>query len=60
MGDIVISLYLTTKADKIGRKKTLIIGAILKIITGIFYAYSSSLIVLVVMGIVGVISVTGT
>lgn len=60
LGDIIISLYLTTKADKIGRKKTLIIGAILKVITGIFYAYSSSLIVLVVMGIVGVISVTGT
>jgi len=60
LGDIIISLYLTTKADKIGRKKTLIIGAILKVITGIFYAYSSSLIVLVIMGIIGVISVTGT
>lgn len=60
VGDIVISLILTTKADKIGRKNTLIIGAILKIITGIFYAYSSNLFVLVFTGIIGVISVTGT
>ena len=60
VGDIVVSLMLTTKADKFGRKNTLIIGAILKLITGIFYAYSANLIVLIIMGIVGVISVTGT
>lgn len=60
VGDIVVSLILTTKADIIGRKNTLIIGAILKLITGIFYAYSENLIVLIIMGIVGVISVTGT
>jgi MFS family permease len=60
VGDIVISLILTTKADLFGRKNTLMIGAILKLITGIFYAYSSSLWVLVVTGIIGVISVTGT
>lgn len=60
VGDIVVSLILTTKADKFGRKNTLIIGAILKLITGIFYAYSANLIVLIIMGIVGVISVTGT
>lgn len=29
-------------------------------ITGVFYAYSSNLIVLIVTGIIGVISVTGT
>ena len=60
MGDIVISLILTTKADKFGRKNTLIIGAILKVITGIIYAYSSNLMALVIAGIIGVISVTGT
>lgn len=36
------------------------IGSLLKLFTGIFYAYSSSLILLVVTGIIGVISVTGT
>lgn len=40
LGDIIISFLLTRSADKFGRKNTLIIGAILKIVTGIMYAYS--------------------
>lgn len=60
LGDIIISLLLTTKADRIGRKNTLMAGAFLKIITGIMYAYSESLLVLVVTGIFGVISVSGS
>lgn len=59
-GDIIISLILTTKADVFGRKKTLMIGALLKLLTGLFYAYSSNLWILVITGIIGVISVTGT
>lgn len=58
-GDIGISLILTTKADVFGRKKTLMIGSILVMITGIAYANFNSLSVLIVSGIVGVISVTG-
>jgi MFS family permease len=60
LGDIVVSLILTTKADKFGRKNTLIIGALLKVITGILYAYYADLTVLIIAGIIGVISVTGT
>ena len=37
-GDIFVSLFLTTKADKIGRINTLMLGALLKLLTGIFYA----------------------
>jgi MFS family permease len=40
LGDIIISILLTTKADRFGRKNTLMIGAFLKILTGIMYAYS--------------------
>ncbi len=29
VGDIVVSLYLTTRADRIGRRRMLIVGAIL-------------------------------
>jgi hypothetical protein len=60
MGDIIVSLFLTTRADIFGRKNTLMIGALLKVFTGIFYAHSSSLLILVVTGVIGVISVTGT
>ena len=58
-GDIVISLFLTTRADRIGRVNTLMLGALLKIVTGLVYAEAESVMVLVVAGIFGVISVTG-
>ena len=58
-GDIMISLFLTTRADKIGRVNTLMLGALLKLITGIVYAESSNIIILTISGIFGVISVTG-
>jgi MFS family permease len=59
-GDIVISLYLTTRADKIGRRKTLIIGAMLKIFTGLCYALSDNFILLAISGVLGVISASGS
>jgi hypothetical protein len=36
------------------------LGALLKLLTGLFYAYSSNIYILVITGIFGVISVTGT
>lgn len=59
IGDIIISIYLTTQADRLGRKKTLIVGAMLKIFTGLFYAYSNNFWILALSGALGVISVTG-
>jgi len=41
-GDIFISLYLTTRADKIGRILTLMLGSLLKLITGLVYAESQN------------------
>ena len=58
-GDIFISLFLTTRADKLGRVNTLMIGSLLKLITGLVYAESSNVIILTIAGIFGVISVTG-
>ena len=58
-GDIVISLILTTRADKIGRKKTLILGAFLKFFAGIVYAVSDNYIMLIISGALGVLTVSG-
>jgi hypothetical protein len=58
-GDIMISLFLTTRADKFGRINTLMLGALLKLITGLVYAEAESPFILLIMGIFGVISVTG-
>ncbi len=58
-GDVLISLYLTTRADRIGRINTLMLGALLKLITGIVYAESNNIFLLTISGIFGVISVSG-
>ncbi len=58
-GDIIISLILTTRADRIGRVNTLMFGSFLKLLTGMFYADASNITILTISGIFGVISVTG-
>ncbi len=59
VGDTVVSLYLTTRADRIGRRRMLIIGAILMAAAGLTFAYTRSLVFLVVAGTIGVISPSG-
>lgn len=41
LGDAVVSLLLTTRADRIGRRKTLLIGAALMFVAGIMFALFS-------------------
>src|SRR5262244_383896 len=58
-GDVVVSLYLTTRADRIGRRRMLTIGAILMAAAGLAFALTSNLFFLVVAGTIGVISPSG-
>ncbi|CAM6002283.1 unnamed protein product [Sphagnum balticum] len=58
-GDIFFSLVLTTQADRFGRINTLMIGSLIKFITGLIYAESGNLVILTISGILGVISVSG-
>src|SRR5262245_35008942 len=59
LGDTVVSLLLTTRADRIGRKRMLIGGALLMVGAGVAFAFSSQLWLLVVAGTIGVISPSG-
>ena len=59
LGDTVVSLYLTTRADRIGRRRMLIIGAILMAAAGLAFACTSNLLFLIVAGTIGVISPSG-
>jgi MFS family permease len=59
VGDIVISLWLTTHADRIGRRLVLIVGSLLVVVAGAVFAATDWLPLLIVTGIVGVISPTG-
>lgn len=59
VGDAGISLLLTTTADRYGRKKTLIIGAILMMVAGVVFILTSNPLLLIIAAIVGVISPSG-
>jgi MFS family permease len=59
IGDVFISLYLTTRADRVGRRRMLIAGALLMIAAGIAFASTNNLIFLIIAGIIGVISPSG-
>jgi MFS family permease len=58
-GDTVISLYLTTRADRFGRRRMLIVGAILMAAAGLAFASTSNLLLLILAGTIGVISPSG-
>jgi MFS family permease len=59
VGDTVISLYLTTRADRIGRRRMLIVGALLMAAAGLAFACTSNLVLLIIAGTIGVISPSG-
>jgi len=58
-GDTVVSLYLTTRADRIGRRRMLIIGAALMTAAGLSFAYTRNFVFLILAGTIGVISPSG-
>jgi MFS family permease len=59
IGDTIISLYITTRADRTGRKRMLIAGAGLMLFAGIMFALTSNFAVLLIAAIIGVISPSG-
>ena len=59
VGDTAISLFLTTRADRAGRRLTLIVGALLMTFAGIVFAFTGSFLLLLIAGIIGVISPSG-
>src|SRR6516164_1482474 len=59
VGDTLISLYLTTRADRIGRRRILILGALLMASAGVTFALTSNFLFLIIAGTIGVISPSG-
>src|SRR4029078_7294657 len=59
LGDTVVSLYLTTRADRLGRGRMLLAGAGLMAAAGIAFAFTRQMWLLVVAGTIGVISPSG-
>jgi len=59
-GDIVISLWITTSADRIGRRRMLVLGAGLIILAGSVLSSTSSLALIAVAAVIGVVSPNGS
>jgi MFS family permease len=59
VGDTLVSLYLTTRADRIGRRRMLIVGAILMAAAGLAFACTHNFLLLILAGTIGVISPSG-
>lgn len=59
LGDTFISLWLTTRADCVGRRKMLVVGAVLMAFGGIMFAVTTDFAFLLLAATVGVISPSG-
>ena len=59
VGDTFVSLWLTTHADRIGRRRTLIVGAILMAGAGAVFASGTGFLILVIAATIGVLSPSG-
>ncbi|HEX7136615.1 MAG TPA: MFS transporter [Vicinamibacterales bacterium] len=59
VGDTIVSLYLTTRADRIGRRRSLLVGAALMMAAGVVFASTNHIWLLLLAGTIGVISPSG-
>jgi MFS family permease len=59
IGDTIISLWITTNADRIGRRRMLILGAVLMVFAGALFAMTRDFVFLLIAATIGVISPSG-
>ena len=59
VGDLGISFFLTTHADRLGRKRTLLAGTALALFSALIFGSTTSFALLLVAGTIGVISPGG-
>jgi MFS family permease len=59
LGDTAVSLWITTTADRIGRRRMLLLGAGLMLLAGLVFAATRNVVLLMLAAAVGVISPSG-
>lgn len=59
LGDTAVSLWLTTRADRLGRRRMLLAGAALMVFAGAVFASTTGFLLLLVAATLGVISPAG-
>jgi MFS family permease len=58
-GDTLLSLWLTTHADRLGRRRVLVAGSLLMVLAGVVFALTDWVPLLILAATIGVISPTG-
>jgi len=59
VGDTIVSIFLTTRADRIGRRRMLAVGSVLMVAAGLTFAVVRNVWLLLVASTIGVISPSG-
>jgi MFS family permease len=59
LGDTAVSLWITTAADRLGRRRLLLAGSVLMTLAGVAFALTDDFWLLLLAGTVGVISPSG-
>lgn len=59
VGDTIVSLWITTRADRLGRRKMLIVGSLLMVMGGVTFALTESFALLLIAATIAVISPSG-
>jgi len=59
LGDVFLGTFLTLIADRVGRRKVLLGGSVLMMLSGAAFAVFENFWILLIAAIFGVISVTG-
>jgi len=60
LGDVLLGTFLTLVADRVGRRKVLMGGSLLMVLTGFIFAIFENFWILLLAAILGVVSVTGS
>jgi MFS family permease len=58
-GDVVLGIVLTMIADRVGRRKIILAGSLLLVLSGVVFALFENFWILLAAAVVGVISTTG-
>lgn len=59
LGDLVLGTFLTLVADRIGRRKIMLGGSVLMVITGLIFSLAENFWLLLFAAVVGIVSVSG-
>ena len=59
LGDVLLGTLLTLVADRVGRRRVLLAGSALMVLSGVTFALVDNFWLLLLAAVVGVVSITG-